>query len=295
MHRLLRGAILIHPWLPTERVTNMFDPEELLATAVEAVTVSGELLRQSWNGPRQISHKGHHDWVTQADIASQRAITSLIRKRFPTHGFLTEEDDASLPTEGPVLWIVDPVDGTSNYSRKIPNFSISVAAASIVGEGITADAERGAQYRPVVGVICDPLRNEIFSAAVGHGATLNGEPLHVSATASLGQAILAVDWSRQDQKRQLLLSALGDLVTRFHTVRAMGSAALALAWVGAGRLDIYYNLGVGSWDVAAGQVIIAEAGGMVTNLDNEPWALTDIGCLASNGQLQGLFLRAFGQ
>jgi myo-inositol-1(or 4)-monophosphatase len=145
--------------VPTERVTNMFDPEELQANAVEAVNVAGDLLRQSWNGPRQISHKGHHDWVTQADIASQRAITNLIRKRFPAHGFLTEEDDDSLPTEGPVLWIVDPVDGTSNYSRKIPNFSISVAAASAARAGMAEEANRGAQYRPGVGVICDPLRN----------------------------------------------------------------------------------------------------------------------------------------
>ncbi|MCI0393723.1 MAG: inositol monophosphatase [Chloroflexi bacterium] len=269
---------------------------DLLETAQAAAAPAGEWLRQQWQQPRQVSNKGFRDWVTDADKASQAIITSLIRQRFPDHGFLTEEE-ASLPAHGPVVWIIDPVDGTSNYSRQQPNFCLSIATAMprdlpgpLSGPAPERPAPAAGVYHVVAGVIYDPLRDEMFSAAAGHGSHLNDHPLQVSQIDNLGEAIVALDWSRHPEKRQLMLAALGHFAHHVHTIRALGSAALALAWLAAGRLDAYCHASLSAWDAAAGSLIIAEAGGQVTNAQGHPWSLDDGGCVASNGRLHASFL-----
>ena len=258
--------------------------------AEHAAVKAGNLVRQQFSEPRQISQKGYRDVVTDADFASQAIITEIIRSSFPGHGFLTEEDDPSLPEGGPVIWVIDPVDGTTNYSRQIPTYCISIAAATKQG----TDQSGWNDYRPVAGVIYDPMRDEMFSAAAGGSSTLNGKDVSVSKADNIGEAIVSLDWSRDYARRQTMLSALNRFAHEAHTIRATGSAALNLAWIAAGRLDVYFNFGIGPWDVAAAAVLIAEAGGTVTNPAGEPWSLNDASCVASNGLVHQAFLAQAG-
>ena len=256
--------------------------ELLLATAEAAAKEGGKLIRERWQQPRHVSDKGFRDWVTDADLAAQKAITDLILERFPQHAFLAEEEDATLATGGDVVWIVDPLDGTSNFSRQLPNFAISIAAAV---DGVVK-----------AGVVFDPLRREMFSAAAGRGSTLNGAPLHTSQTAELARAIIALDWSHSRARRQATLEALGRFLHHVHTVRALGTAALALAWVAAGRLDAYLNVYLHPWDVAAGALLVREAGGPVSDWQANPWALVGSpkACLGCNPRLQQQLLALIG-
>jgi myo-inositol-1(or 4)-monophosphatase len=253
---------------------------ELLSTANQSALQAGALLRQKWDEPRHVSQKGFRDWVTDADHASQALIVETIRERFPDHGFLVEEKVADLQPTGPVCWIIDPIDGTSNYSRQQPNFCVSIAAASPIAK----ESRTGKMSAEILAaVVYDPMRDEMFEAAAGQGAFLNGKRIQVSQTAALESAIVALDWSHQQEKRQYTLEALQRFAHQIHTIRAIGSAALALAWIAAGRLDAYFNLNIKPWDAAAGQLLIHEAGGQIVNHDNHPWQLDDLTCIAGNG------------
>lgn len=245
----------------------------ILETAQSAAAAAGAYLREVWQQPRQIQSKGWRDLVTDADVEAQRLITTVIRGRFPDHAFLTEEDDPSLPTTGPVQWVIDPIDGTSNFSRQVPVFSTSIAA---VAEG-----------KLVAGVIYDPLRQEMFSASASQPTTFNGRPVRVSQVNEPIQAIAAFDWSRGPADRQKTLEMLNGLAHRVHTVRVVGSAALGLAWVACGRTDAYFHVAMKPWDAAAGVLLVQQAGGKVTNPDGTPWQFDapTQPCLVSNGLL----------
>jgi myo-inositol-1(or 4)-monophosphatase len=234
--------------------------------------------------PRRLTNKGFRDIVTDADIATQQVITDGIRERFPEHGFLTEEPDSSLPSGGDVTWIIDPIDGTTNYSRQLPTFCVSIAA--VFKAGLEAESV-------LAGVIYDPMRNELFSAATGHGSRLNGESIRVSNVAELGPAIVALDWSRDARLRQDAVEAVARVAHDVHTVRAVGSAALALAWVAAGRIDAYLNFSLCAWDVAAGDLLIREAGGALSDMRTKRWQYggSQTDCVASNARLHQAFLR----
>jgi fructose-1,6-bisphosphatase/inositol monophosphatase family enzyme len=258
-----------------------FDSAEFRITAEEAATKAGELVIRKWSEPREIRSKGFRDWVTDSDLAAQELIASHILSRYPLHGFITEEDAPHLAPAGDVIWIIDPLDGTTNYSRKHPIFCVSVAAAITGVEG---------SLNVVAGAIYDPIRKELFSAATGRGSTLNGTPISVSPKGSLDTSIIGLDWSRGQYKRDAILKALGGTAHKVHTIRSIGSAALALAWVACGRLEVYFNLGVGSWDVAAASVIIKEAGGLVSNYQGTTWSPDHSTCVASNGKIHQLFL-----
>ncbi|MCP4428225.1 MAG: inositol monophosphatase, partial [Chloroflexi bacterium] len=211
---------------------------------------------------------------TDTDIAAQQLITDAIRARFPDHGFLTEEEDGNLPVDGPVIWVIDPVDGTTNFSRAIPTFCVSIAAVSPDDEVLA-------------GAIYDPMRDELFSAAKGQGATLNGRPIHVSPIDKLGDAVIAVDWSHSEKLRQSVLDILHQFAHKVNTVRAIGAAALALAWIGAGRVDGYVNFQLKPWDMAAASLIISEAGGQLSELSGQRWGYSPnaSGCVAGNGRI----------
>jgi myo-inositol-1(or 4)-monophosphatase len=247
------------------------------AVAENAARAAGHLIRRKLAEPLQVSSKGFRDLVTDADLAAQQQITTTLRTHFPDHGFLAEEKNSALPTAGPVRWIIDPIDGTSNYSRLLPIFCVSLAVA--VAEEV------------VVGVIYDPLRDELFSAGRGQGATVNGQPLRVSTTADLAEALVGIDWGRQESIRQRSLDALNRFAHHVRSIRALGSSALALAWVAAGRMDLYGNYKLSAWDIAAGALLIHEAGGLTSDLQAAPLRLVEnTPCVASNGRLHREFL-----
>lgn len=251
------------------------DLTNLLKVAQETAVSAGDLIQQKLSQPRQTQAKGPRDLVTDADFAAQQLITQQIQQAFPTHGFLPEETNADLPTTGEIIWVIDPIDGTTNYSRQIPIFCVSIAAA-LPDSG------------PVVGVVYDPLRQDCFTGIKGEGAWLNGRSLHVSPINQLDQAIIGLDWSHSRQMRQSTLDVIPKLAHNVYTVRAVGSAALALAWVAAGRLDGYLNYKLQPWDTAASNLIIAEAGGQLSHIngsDTPHWASKNQAIVASNGRI----------
>lgn len=249
----------------------------LLETARLAAKEAGKLLRERWREPRTLTQKGFRDWVTDADMASQDVITAFIGQRHPSHGFLPEEASVDLPRSGDVLWVIDPIDGTTNFSRQQPNIAISIAAVS--------------QDAVQVGVILDPLRDELFSAARHAPARCNGKLIQASTTRDLIRSVVAFDWAHSPDERQATLDVLQNLGHEVQTLRAIGTAALALAWVAAGRLDAYWNWHLNAWDFAAGALLVQQAGGRCSDPEGHslhPLSLASA-CLASNGILHGAY------
>lgn len=270
------------------------DISKLVEVAEEAAVVAGNVAHEIISQPRRIEMKGFRDIVTDADLSVQAAIAEIILHHFPDHGFLTEETDVSLPTSGPIIWIIDPIDGTTNYSRQIPVYSVSVAAAAQVPQvAPSIDHHLG---ELLSGAIFDPERKELFSGGLGLGSRLRKLPaeieqiLSVSNRENLDTALAGLDFARSYALRTSMFQNLGNFMHSVRSVRAMGSAALGLAWVAAGRLDLYYNSRIGPWDVAAAKVILTEAGGQVTNLDGANWLPGDAGCVASNKLLHKKFI-----
>lgn len=252
----------------------------MLQTAIEAARKAGQIIVERFPGERDVTVKGYRDIVTEVDILVEGVILDLIRARFPDHAILSEEaffEEASggfseaagsIGEEG-YTWVVDPLDGTTNYARHIP--------ASVTSIGVL---ERG---EPVVGVVYDPLRDQLFVAERGKGATLNGEPIHVGGIARLDHAVVSLDWSPGDEERRQTLDMLCRVAQRCGTVRALGSAVLMQCYVAAGWLDVYFNLTLKPWDVAAAMLIVTEAGGRCTTVGGEPYRVGVPGCLATNG------------
>lgn len=240
--------------------------------AATLARAAGALLRNKLVEPRRVQSKGFRDFVTDADFAAQKLITTGIREQFPEHGFIAEEENPDLPSAGPVRWLIDPVDGTSNYSRNIPNFCVSIAT--------TVDDE------VVIGVIYDPMHDELFSAVRGQGCRLNGEPAQVSTTTTLADAIIALDLGRSDAIRGQSTTAMLQLVHNVRSIRTIGSAALTLAWVAAGRIDAHLAFQLSPWDIAAGTLLVTEAGGQATNAHHAPLSLNGpTSCATSNGRI----------
>jgi myo-inositol-1(or 4)-monophosphatase len=247
----------------------------LLDTAIEAARAAGQEIIRRWPQERDVRSKGFRDIVTDADLAAQEALIAIIRARFPQHGILSEEGLA--PTNNAdTVWVLDPLDGTTNYARRLPSFSVSVAVA-----------RRDAL---IVGVVYDPLRDYIFCAERGAGATWNGQRLHVSQVDDLGQAVAGVDFAREPAIRSSQMATMVVCSERIRTFRSFGSAALGLCFVAAGWLDAYFHLSLAPWDVAAGALMVTEAGGAITSTDGKPWSYTQPRCLATNGKLHSEFL-----
>jgi myo-inositol-1(or 4)-monophosphatase len=267
-----------------------------LLLAQETAVAAGNEVRQLLNQPRKISSKGFRDLVTDADLVAQRIITETILHAFPDHGFLPEEKDSDLPTEGPIIWIIDPVDGTTNYSRSQPNFAVSVGAALPLFD----EQEALIGFEPLAGAIYDPMRDELFSAATGKGAFLQKgnegygrkTPLHVSQIASLDEALLLLDFPGPVERRLQTMTFMNEMAPHVFTIRNLGSATLALAWLAAGRADGYFNVNLRPWDLAAAHVILKEAGGILTTIHDQPlhWLAEVMDCFASNGRVHPLFI-----
>jgi len=255
----------------------------LLELARHSAALAGKLLLNLFDQPRTKTAKGYRDFVTDADEASQRLIAANILASHPDHGFLAEEDDPDLPDSGPVIWIVDPLDGTTNYSRQQGNYCVSIAAAM-------PDPARDGRLTVIAGVIHDPIRSETFSASIHQPTELNGVGCTVSDASDLSTAVIALDTSRLPHLRRAAWQSVENLGKSIYTVRAIGTAALTLAWLACGRLDGYFHLSLSDWDAAAGAILIEGAGGKITALSGEKWNPGHSGCIASNGALHPLLM-----
>ena len=248
-----------------------------LEIAVQAARAAGELQRQNYLQPLQIELKGAGNLVTHVDRRCEELISAMLLDTFPGDGYYGEENTRVRP-DARRLWVVDPLDGTNNYAHGYPLFCVSV--------GLVVDRQ------PVVGVIYNPLLDELYTAEVGKGAFLNGRPIHVSDTSELGSALLASGfpygvWDRLDDN----LSEYQRMTKRAVSVRCDGYAAADLAHTAAGRLDGYWEQEIEPWDVAAGSLILAEAGGQVSLWDGRPFDVFGRSILATNRHLHQPILR----
>lgn len=239
----------------------------------------GAAVLAEWRGKFNAREKGRADLVSEADLGAQNAIRAFLNERFPSHGFLGEEGDAAKARPGPgapPTWIVDPLDGTTNYVHDLPLYSVSIGL-EVAGE-------------LVVGVVYDPNRGEMFHAAAGQGARLNDAPIRTSATASLGSALLATGFPPDLRGNERALDWWRHFSFRARSLRRLGSTAINMAWLSSGRLDGFYAFDNNVWDVAGGVVLLREAGGTVTNSDGTPYDPYRSDCCATNGPLQAVLL-----
>lgn len=241
--------------------------------AVEA----GELLKARFNDRHKVQYKGEINLVTEADLLSEALVTERIRGSFPGHDILSEESPGT--TNGSRFrWIIDPLDGTTNYSHGYPVFSVSIAL-EVEGEIL-------------LGAVCNPMLMELFMAEKGAGASLNGRRLSVSRMADLNKGLLATGFPydlRQDRNNNM--NYFKALAMSAQAVRRSGSAALDLAYLAAGRFDGFWELKLMPWDTAAGWLLVTEAGGVVTDLFGDPFGLESPHILAGNGLINKDLLR----
>jgi len=248
-----------------------------LATAVDAVVGAGELQMAQFGRVLQIDKKGAIDLVTDVDLAVERRFRQLIAERFPNHQVLAEEmGGAGSAPPGP-CWIFDPIDGTTNFAHGLPIFCASVALE------IDGVAELAAVF--------DPTRNELFTADRGRGAFLNDRPLRVSSASALIDAMLVTGFPYDVHSRvEEIVGLFGAFIGKARAVRRLGSAALDLCYVAAGRMDGFWESDLKPWDIAGGALLVAEAGGLVTLLDGKPFTSRGGSVLASNGLLHDAML-----
>ena len=249
---------------------------QYLEVAVAAARQAGAIVREGYSQAITITHKGAIDLVTEFDKRSEALILGQLRAAFPEHAIHSEESGRAAGDA--FEWLVDPLDGTTNFAHKFPVFAVSVALTH--------------QRRLITGVVYDPLRDELFTAEAGQGARLNGAPLHVSAIGDLGQALLSTGFPydvRTNPVNNLAEFARFQLLAQ--GVRRTGSAALDCSWVAAGRLDGFWELRLNPWDIGAGALIACEAGGRVTTYAGDEDFLGKDSILVTNGLLHDEMLR----
>ena len=251
---------------------------DFLSVCVAAARAGGRVLLD-WQDRFQAREKGPKDLVTEADVAAQEAIRGVLLGAFPDHDFLCEEEAADRkaagqppipPRRGEFRWIVDPLDGTANYVHRLQTFAVSIAL------------ERNGEL--LCGCVLDPMANECFTAVVGKGAQLNGRSIRVSSCQRVDQAMIAVSFPPNVPRGSLEITRFIEALHAAQAVRRLGSAALNLCYVAAGRLDCYWATSVQVWDIAAGALIVREAGGIVTSIDGGPLELERPELSASSSQ-----------
>jgi myo-inositol-1(or 4)-monophosphatase len=264
---------------------DLLTPSELeraREVAVQAARSAGALLRRRIDSIREVRHKSAVDLVTDVDLQSEQEVCAAVLAAFPDHTILGEEGGArAQPDSDPRFrWIVDPLDGTTNYAHGFPFFCVSI--------GLEVEGEL------TLGVVYAPSLDELFLAQRGGGASLNGRPIHVSATERLPDALLATGFPYE---RSLLARALRSFEALSYTsqaVRRAGSAALDLCYVACGRLDGYWEYQVKPWDMAAGALLVTEAGGTISRVDASSFAVDGGEVLASNDALHAALVGALG-
>lgn len=264
----------------------MFGATSDYVTTCERAVRAGGAAVLDWIGRIEVREKAPADLVTQADLASQQAIRQTVLEAFPDHCLLGEEQEEhpeAPPARAEYRWIADPLDGTTNYVHRVPHYSVSLAL------------ERHGAL--LVGAVYDPVRNECFTAASGKGAYLNGRPIRTSNARELSQSLAAVGFPPRTPRDCPDLLVFLEALDRCQAIRRTGSTALNLGYLAAGRFDLYWSFSAHIWDVAAGVLLVEEAGGVVTGPDGGPFVLEQAHFLAAatgplHRQLQGLAARA---
>jgi myo-inositol-1(or 4)-monophosphatase len=253
--------------------------ELAIATALEA----GAILRGRLGRVRDVDFKGTIDLVTDVYRASEEVIAERIRGAFPEHRFIGEEGTRGANPDGSSAygWVVDPLDGTTNYAHGYPHFAVSI--------GLERDG------MPILGIVYDPMRDELFVGEHERGATLNGAPIRVSEQDDLLQSLLATGFPYDRDWRAEAESLWSAFLFETQGVRRDGSAALNLCWVAAGRLDAFYERPLQPWDMGASAVIVSEAGGTVSRFDGSAFMPYEREIVASNKALRGRLLEVISQ
>jgi len=248
---------------------------------------AGALLMQYFQKGLKIEYKGDADLVTAADRASEALIRERVGKQFPSHDVLGEEQGLN-DQGGDYRWYVDPLDGTTNFAHGYPVFCVSMAL-----EHRALERGSGAAATRIAGVVCDPTRDELFSAEQGRGAHLNGAPIHVSKAAQLKECLLATGFPSHKRHKSPNIHFYHQITLRTHGVRRAGSAALDLCNVASGRFDGFWEFNLNPWDTAAGVLIVEEAGGKISRFDGSPFELDSRETLGSNGLVHAALVQEF--
>ena len=250
----------------------------MLNFAIETARDAGQLLLEKFGRITTVTKKGDINLVTEADLASEAMIIERIKSHQPRHSILAEEAGEAVIIGGDNTWkwIIDPLDGTTNYAHGYPCFAVTIA--------LEHDGE------VVLGVTYDPTRNELFAAEKGQGATLNGKPIRVSAAEELGNSLICTGFPYDFKRKDDFARHLTQFLLNSRGVRRDGSAAIDLAYVACGRFDGFWEEGLNPWDLAAGKLLIEEAGGWVTNYDGTAFSIYSPPIVASNGKIHSEML-----
>ena len=251
------------------------ETKRALATAVTAARAAGKMMRDNLRETKKINEATQHDIKLELDVRCQKRIERELRRTFPQIPILGEEGVLGDP-EAPVRWVVDPIDGTVNFSYGIPHACVSIALQNRVSSfefRVSSSRKRPAkletrnpkpetsEFHSVVGVVYDPFTDELWTAIRGQAARLNGKVIRVSQRRKLNEAIVALGFAKQPATLNRMLPTLNDLIHRVRKIRIMGAAALSLVYVATGRMDAYLEYGLRLWDIAAGGLIVECAGG----------------------------------
>jgi myo-inositol-1(or 4)-monophosphatase len=246
----------------------------LTLVAIDAALAAGDLLRKGFGSRFSIEEKpGRMNLVTEYDKRSEKSIIQFIKMNVPSSHFLAEEGGVQGDQNTEILWIIDPLDGTVNFAKGIPFFSVSIAAQKM--------------GKTICGVVLNPLTNELFVAETGRGAFLNGQRIHVSKTLSIDQAILATGFPYNlSENPSHCIERFSDILKAGIPVRRLGSAALDLAYTAAGRFDGFFEPCLKPWDIAAGNLLVEEAGGKISTWNNQPFDIqSGMPLLATNNSI----------
>jgi len=250
--------------------------QEAIIVASDAVRAAGEILKANFREEVGIHYKGRANIVTDVDLEADRCLKSILHKEYPYHNILSEETEPPT-TDAEYTWILDPLDGTNNYSFGIPFFCVVVALAT--------------KHSVEIGIVYDPLRDELFAAQRGRGALLNNRPISVTKKNTVDESLIGFDLGYVDENGRIILQLVNDFWPRVYALRLMGSAALAMAYTACGRLDLYFHRLLYPWELACGQLLVREAGGIVTDWDEHDPGLQENSVIASNKDVHADFLR----
>lgn len=247
-------------------------------TAASLARDAGAVLRRGFRTAMQVRLKSRIDPVTEFDLKSEKLIVDTLKKKYPTHSIQTEESKLHLSDGDSLRWIVDPLDGTVNYAHGLPVYCVSI--------GLQFDGDI------ICGAVYDPERDELFSAVIGQGSFCNRERLAVSKVDKLRSALIATGFAYDiGTAKRNNLGLFARVAKKVQGVRRPGSAAIDLCWLASGRIDAYWELKLHPWDVAAGTLIVTEAGGALSGVNGKPYRMTQPDLLATNGNLHNQMIR----